>query len=106
MEKESEKPNPAEKVKLEKKYIRLQQVGIGFLVSIQLVVYLLVVFDFYIYVTVVMALFSMITTGIICIALGEEGRNALRASSDNDPGYHAPPTKVSEKSNTNNCPIQ
>ena len=81
MGKGTKETNPAnDKVKLEKKYIRLQGVGISFLVAIPVAVFLLFLFDIYVYLTVVMTIFIMATSGVLCLQLGDEKRNALRAN--------------------------
>ena len=78
-----EKKTAAELVKLERKYIRLQGVGISFLVTTPLAVFLLPLFDLYRPMIVILTVFIMAGCGFLCLQIGEEKRNALRANNDN-----------------------
>lgn len=84
MDKRTGETNPADnKVKLEKKYIRVQELGIALLVAIPFAVLLLGLFGLYTALTVMATVFFMGAGGFGCLQLGEEKRNALRVSNDN-----------------------
>lgn len=83
MDRKAEEPNTADKLKLEKKYIRLQEVGVSCWVSIPLAVFLLDHFDLAVHITLVMVPFILVICGLLCLEFGEEKRDALRRDSDN-----------------------
>lgn len=83
MDRKAEEPNTADKVKLERKYIRVQEVGVSCWVSIPLAVLLLDHFQLAVHITVVMAILVLATCGLFCLEWGEGKRKALKADSDN-----------------------
>ncbi len=83
MDKQTEEPNTSDKVKLERSYIRLQEVGISCWLVIPLAVGLLYHFDLAIHITLVMVPWLLASCGLACLEIGEGKRNALKRDNDN-----------------------
>ncbi|MCK4713964.1 MAG: hypothetical protein KAT35_00185 [Candidatus Aenigmarchaeota archaeon] len=83
MDQKAERPSTADKVKLERKYIRLQEVGVSCWISIAPAVWLLDHFHLAVHISVAMTILFLAMGGYICLELGEEKRNALWANRDN-----------------------